>query len=281
CIMLRQGGSFALHAVAAESAPLAASARAKHDRKGLQFAADLASRAVGAGEPVAVPIDPATHALGSLVPAGMLIAAPFRTSQTEGAVLVYPRQDGAFSPEEKSVISAVAGFGSVAIANAELYSSSRAHTHELHQLLDVSSELGSIGQLDDFLHKFALRAADFLGFGRAFFGLLEWGAVRLRWCASSGASRALMNREVFWTDYPSTIPGANLDVIAKFNVRQILAVPLLGTDGQVLGMFGVLDRLNGSQISHEDIRRARALAAQVAVTLEASRNLDLSERHRT
>src|SRR5437588_10127322 len=90
-----------------------------------------------------------------------------------------------------------------------------------------------------------------------------------------------MNREVFWTDDPSTIPGANLDVIAEFNVRQILAVPLLGTDGQVLGMFGVLDRLDGSQISHEDIRRARALAAQVAVALEASRNLDLSERHRT
>src|SRR5256712_12365699 len=100
CIMLRQGGSFALHAVAAESAQRAASARAKHDRKGLQFAADLASRAVGAGEPVAVPIDSATHALGSLVPTGMLIAAPFRTSQTEGAILVYPRQDGAFSTEE-------------------------------------------------------------------------------------------------------------------------------------------------------------------------------------
>src|SRR5947199_1125458 len=294
CIMLRQGGSFALHAVAAESAQLAASARAKHDRKGLQFAADLASRAVGAGEPVAVPIDPATHALGSLVPAGMLIAAPFRTSQTEGAVLVYPRQDGAFSPEEKSVISAVAGFGSVAIANAELYSSSRAHTHELHQLLDVSSELGSIGQLDDFLQKFALRAADFLGFGRAFIGLLEEGAFRVRWSAESGAtrrvervfpegpaSRALMNREVFWTDDPNALPGSNLDVIAEFNVRQILAVPLLGTDGQVLGMFGVLDRLDGSQISHEDIRRARALAAQVAVALEASRNLDRSERHRT
>src|SRR5207245_486931 len=186
------------------------------------------------------------------------------------------------------------GVTSLAIANAELYSSSRAHTHELHQLLDVSSELGSIGQLDDFLQKFALRAADFLGFGRAFIGLLEEGAFRVRWSAESGAtrrvelvfpegpaSRALINREVFWTDDPSTIPGANLDVIAKFNVRQILAVPLLGTDGQVLGMFGVLDRLDGSQISHEDIRRARALAAQVAVALEASRNLDLSERHRT
>jgi PAS domain S-box-containing protein len=294
CIILRQGGSFALHAVAAESAQLAASARAKHDRKGLQFAADLAARAVAAGEPVVESIDPAAHALGKLVPAGILVAAPFRTSQTDGAVLVYPRQEGAFTPEEKSVISAVAGFGSVAIANAELYSSSRAHTHELHQLLDISSELGSIGQFDDFLQKFALRGADFLGFGRAFIGLLEDGAFRVRWGAESGAtrrvelvfpqgpaSRALMNREVFWTDDPSTIPGANLDVIAEFNVRQILAVPLLGTDGQVLGMFGVLDRLDGMQISHEDIRRARALAAQVAVALEASRNLDLSERHRT
>jgi PAS domain S-box-containing protein len=294
CIILRQGGSFALHAVAAESAQLAASARAKHDRKGLQFAADLAARAVAAGEPVVESIDPAAHALGNLVPAGILVAAPFRTSQTDGAVLVYPRQEGAFTPEEKSVISAVAGFGSVAIANAELYSSSRAHTHELHQLLDISSELGSIGQFDDFLQKFALRAADFLGFGRAFIGLLEDGAFRVRWGAESGAtrrvelvfpqgpaSRTLMNREVFWTDDPSTIPGANLEVIAEFNVRQILAVPLLGTDGQVLGMFGVLDRLDGMQISHEDIRRARALAAQVAVALEASRNLDLSERHRT
>src|SRR5207302_10283246 len=118
-----------------------------------------------------------------------LVAAPFRTSQTDWAMLVYPRQEGAFTPEEKSVISAVAGFGSVAIANAELYSSSRAHTNELHQLLDISSELGSIGQFDDFLQKFALRAADFLGFGRAFIGLLEDGAFRVRWGAESGATR--------------------------------------------------------------------------------------------
>ena len=293
CMMLRQGGSFALHAVAADSQQLAASARARHDRKGLQFAADLAVRAVTAGEPVAVSIDPATHALGNLVPAGTLIAAPFRTSQTEGAILVYPRPEGAFSADEKSVISAVAGFGAVAIANAELYGSSRAHAHELHQLLDISSELGSIGEFDEFLQKFALRAADFLGFGRAFIGLLEDGAFRVSWGSENGAtrrvelvfpegpaSRALMNREVFSSDDPGSAPEANLEVIAEFNVRQILAVPLLGTDGRVLGMFGVLDRLDRSQISHEDIRRARALAAQVAVALEASRSLDLSERHR-
>src|SRR5204862_5450695 len=55
---------------------------------------------------------------------------------------------------------------------------------------------------------------------------------------------------------------------------------LLGTSGRVLGMFGVLDRVDGSGISPEDIRRARALSNQAAVVLEVARNLHLSEQHR-
>jgi len=293
CVLLRQDSTFVLRAVAAESPQLAASARARHDRKGLHFAADLANRAVAAGEPISVTIDPATHALGDLIPAGMLIAAPFRTSLTQGAVLVYPRQSGAFSGEERSLVSTVAGFGAVAIANAELLNTARAQAHELHQLLDISSELGSVGQFDEFLQRFSVRAADFLGFGRAFLGLLEQGEFRVRWGAENGqaqrvelifpegiASHALLNKEVFWTDDATKVRGANLEGIAKFNVRQLLAVPLLGTDGRVLGMFGALDRLDRAGISQEDIRRARALAAQVAVALEVARNLHLAEQHR-
>jgi PAS domain S-box-containing protein len=293
CMMLREGTGFSLRAVAAESPQLAASVRARHDRRGLQFAADLASRAVAAGEPLSVAIDPATHALGELVPPGMLIAAPFRTSLTQGAVLIYPRPEGVFSAEEKSLISVVTGFAAVAIANAELYSTARARAYELHQLLDISAELGSIGQLDKFLHQFALRAADFLGFGRGFIGLLENGSFHVRWAAESGhkkevdfvlpagpASRALLSKEVFWSDDPSKIPGANHDILARFNVRQLLTVPLLDTEGEVLGMFGVLDRLDQAGVSQEDVRRARALAAQVAVALEVTRNLHQSEQHR-
>ena len=211
CILLREGATVQLHAVAAESPQLAASVRARYDRKGLQFAADLTARALAAGEAIAVAIDPVTHALGELVPAGMLLAAPIRTSRAQGAILVYPRQEGAFSAEEKSLLSAVAGFGAVAIANAELYGTARAQAHELQQLLDISSELGSIGDLDEFMQQFALRAADFLGFGRAFLGLLEDGVFRVRWGADDGrtervdlvlpdgpTSRALINKEVFW-----------------------------------------------------------------------------------
>src|SRR3984893_7847077 len=293
CMMLREGAGFSLSAVAAESSQLAASVRARHDRRGLQFAADLASRAVAAGEPISVAIDPATHALGELVPPGVLIAAPFRTSLTQGAVLIYPRQEGIFSAEEKSLISVVTGFAAVAIANAELYNTARARAYELHQLLDISAELGSIGQLDEFLQQFALRAADFLGFGRGFIGLLEDGSFHVRWAAENGqkkqvdfrlppgpASRALLKKEVFWSDEPSKVPGANLEILTTFDVRQLLTVPLLDTDGEVLGMFGVLDRVDQAGISQEEIRRARALAAQVAVALEVTRNLHQSEQHR-
>jgi PAS domain S-box-containing protein len=292
-ILLRQGSGFGLSAIAAESAQLAASARARHDRQGLQFAVDLAAQTVAAGEQIAIAIDPATHALGDLISAGTLIASPFRTSRTQGAILVYPRPESPFSAEERSLIAAVAGFGAVAIANAELYATARAQAHELHQLLNISSELGSIGDLDQFMQQFALRAADFLGFGRAFLGLLEEGMFRVHWGAEGGkterlevlfpegsATRALIDREVFWSDDVSKVSGANLEAVAKFQVKQMLTVPLLGSDAQVLGMFGVLDRLDGAAIAPEDIRRAKVLASQVAVALEVTRNLHVSEQHR-
>jgi PAS domain S-box-containing protein len=293
CVLLRQEGPFELRAVAAETPQLANSVRARHDRAALRFSADLAARAVAAGEPITAAIDPESHALGELIPAGMLVAAPFRTAQTQGAILVYPRREGGFTSEEKSLVLAVAGFGAVAIANAELYSTARAQAHELHQLLEISSELGSLGELDRFMETFAVRAADFLGFGRCFIGLLEGEAFHVRWGAEKAkpkrvdyifpegiATRSLNKKETFWSDDASKLAGANLQMLARFEVRQILAVPLLGSNHEVLGMFGVLDRLDTAGISAEDIRRAQALAAQIAVVLEATRNLHVSEQHR-
>ena len=293
CVFMRQDGPFELQGVAADSPQLGNSARARHDRTALRFAADLAARAVAAGEPITVNIDPASHSLGDLVPSGMLLAAPFRTSRTQGAILVYPRQDGIFTIDERSLVSAVAGFGAVAVANAELYSTARNQDHELHQLLEISSELSSIGHLEKFLEAFVVRAADFLGFGRCFIGLLENGVFRVRLGAEKGAARnvdltfpegiatkALGAKEVFWADDVAQLPGANLEAIAKFDIKQLLAVPMLGSNGEVMGMFCVLDRLDDAGISSEDIRRARALAAQVAMALEVRRTLHLSEQHR-
>ena len=293
CVLLRREGPFELKAVSAETPQLANSARARHDRQTLRFAADLAQRAVAAGEPLSLSIGADVHSLGNLVSPGMLIAAPFRTSRTQGAILIYPRQDGVFNAEERALVAAIAGFGAVAVAHAELHATAHAQAHELHQLLDISSELNSSGDLDHFLQAFVVRAADFLGYGRCVIALEEDGQFLVRFGVEKGeprrvntpipegvATRTLRAKEVFWTDEASRTPGVNRDLLTKYNVHQFLAVPLLGTGGRVLGMFGVLDRLDGTGISQEDIRRAKALSNQAAVVLEVARNLHLSEQHR-
>ncbi len=293
CVLLRREGPFELKAVSAETPQLATSARARHDRMTLRFAADLAQRAVSAGEPITLSIGADVHSLGNLVSPGMLIAAPFRASRTQGAILIYPRQEGVFSVEERALIAAVTGFGAVAIAHAELHATSHAQARELHQLLEISSELSSTGDLDHFLQAFVTRAADFLGFGRCFIALLEDDQFWVRYGVERGeprrvenifpegiATKALRAKEVFWTDEASRTPGANLDVVSKYKVQQFLAIPLLGTRGKLLGMFGVLDPLDNAGISQEDIRRARALSNHAALMLEVASNLHASEQHR-
>lgn len=293
CVLLRREGPFELKAVSAESPQLATSARARHDRQTLRFAADLAQRAVAAGEPLTLSIGADVHSFGNLVSPGMLIAAPFRTARTQGAILIYPRSDGIFTTEERALVAAIAGFGAVAVAHAELHATAHSQAQELHQLLEISLELSASGDLDRFLQAFVIRASGFLGFGRCFIALLENDQFQVRYGVERGeprkvdtpfpegiATKALRAQEVFWTDEAGRTPGANLDVVSKYKVHQFLAVPLLGTSGKLLGMFGLLDRPAGTGISPEDIRRARALSNQAAVMLEVASNLDLSEQHR-
>jgi PAS domain S-box-containing protein len=134
CILMGEATAYELSAVAAETPTAAATVRNLYDRKNknknkdgneasennLRFASDLAQRAVLAGEPISVSVDPATHFLTDLVPPGTLLAAPFRTSSKQGAVLVYPRPQGPFSEEEKSLLPVVVNFTALAISNAEL-----------------------------------------------------------------------------------------------------------------------------------------------------------------
>ena len=293
CILARGDIGFDLWAISTENPASAVSVRARYDRKDLHFASDLAARAIGAGEPISVVINPAGHSLGDLVPPGPLLAAPFRTSSREGAVLVYPRREGPFTSEEKSLLPIITSFAAVAISNAELYSTARAQAHELHQILNIASELGSIADIDQFMNRFLLRASDFLGYGRAFVAVMEHDGLRIRWSLKEGKTgepgflipegiltRAMREKQTFRADDVSKLEGAHLESLAQYGVRQLFAIPLLGIDQQLAGMFGMLDRTDGQPISDEDIRRAHALAAQVTVALEVSRNLALSNQHR-
>ena len=291
-VLVQQEKLFQLQAVSTEVPALARSIRTRFQQNDLRSPLEIATRAVAAGERITVSIDGASH-FGGDSPPGVLIATPFRTSRSHGAILVYPRRGSPFAQEDKTLVSALAGFGAVAIANAELYGMARAQAHELHEILEISFELGSAGKLDEFMQTSVVRAASFLGFKRCFIGLLEEAVFHIRWGVENGVARpvdiplhdgvatqTLKKKNVFFTDDAAKTPGANLDFIAAFQIRQLLAVPLLGSNGDVLGMFGVLDRVEPGPINDEDVRRARALAAQVAIALELTRNLHQSEEHR-
>jgi PAS domain S-box-containing protein len=291
-VFVHEADSFRLQAVSADPPGLAQSIRAREQEDNLRSALDIAARAVAAGERITVSVDGASH-LGKEAPAGVLIASPFRTSRSNGVILVYPRQASQFTEEEKTLVSALAGFGAVAIANAELYGMARAQAQELHEILGISTELGSVGKLDQFMQTFVVRASSFLGFRRCYIGLLEGDIFRIRWgvedsrtrpieisLPDSVAIRTLKQKQVFLTEDAATVPGANIEFVSTFKVRQLLAVPLLGSTGEVLGMFAMLDRVQPGPILDEDVRRARALAAQAAIAFELTANLHQSEQHR-
>jgi PAS domain S-box-containing protein len=281
-----------LQAVSAEKPQLAQTILGRAAENDLRSALEIAARAVAAGERITVNIDGASH-FGDDSPAGTLLAAPFRTSRSNGAILVYPRTAPQFTEEEKSLVSSIAGIGAVVAANAELNSTARAQAQELQELLDISCELSSAGRLEEFLQTSVVRAASFLGFERCFIGLLEGNTFHIRWGFENGqarpvdiplhegvAVRKLRQKDVFFTEDAAATTGADLEFVRAFQIKQLLAVPLLGSNGDIIGMFGALDRVAPGQISDQDVRRARALAAQVAIALELTRNLRQSEEHR-
>ncbi len=224
-----------------------------------------------------------------------LLALPLLTGGERESVLVFVQagQLDFFGEDRMEKATLIAGQLALAIHHADLRAHVDGQAQELQQLLSISGELGSAANLDSFLSQFVRRASEFLGFGRAFVALLEQDKFRVRWTYTEGettvadvvlpggtASRALREGKAFWSDQAEEVPGMDLEFLKEFRVRQIILVPLCGADGEVLGMFGVLDRAAGAPISPEDVRRAQALAAQVATALESVRNLHVSEQHR-
>ena len=292
-ILGREAIGFEPWAVATEDPALAVSVRARQDRKGRAFASDIAQRAIAAGEPISVAVNPASHALGDLVPAGTLLAVPFRTASKEGAVLVYPRPAGSFTNEERKLLPVVTSFAGLAVANAELYRTARSQAEELHQIVTMASELGSVSDLESLMSRFLARASKFLSFRRTSVGLLNEGRIEVRWTYDNGRhsvvsepipdgilSQAILAGEMFWAEDREGWSPAQREVLRVYEARQIVAVPLGNPGGEVLGVFVAFDHLEHPEITRDDLGHAQAVAGQLTVAVEVSRNLRLAEEHR-
>jgi len=164
---------------------------------------------------------------------------------------------------------------------------------ELRKLLEINAELGTTGDLDEFFQKSVLRAAQFLNFERALIAVADNNHFTIRWIAENGVSkpvrlplpdaivtRILGSPEPTWADDITPLPDFNGDVIRKLQMKQFLAIPLIGSDQRHIGVLAVLDRCDHEPIEKEDIRRAKGLAAEIAVVMEGTHNLHVARQHR-
>jgi PAS domain S-box-containing protein len=225
---------------------------------------------------------------------GQVLVVPMNVHAGTCQVVIYGGPDRTFAEQDIALARAICGVGALAIQNSQLFTTTSNQAVELKQLLEISSELGTVSDLDQFLKRFVLRAAEFLSFRRSFIAMIEAdGVCRVRYVSSTGEivplvvdlpskflKRILFDRKVFITNDASREAEADPAFLNEFHISQILTAPLFGSDGKALGVFGVLDRLEGGKIRAEDGERALALAAQIAAVLESTRNLHMAEEHR-
>jgi len=220
------------------------------------------------------------------------LAEPLVTSRSTAALLVV--REAAFSPGDVAAFRMLADVARLALDNAELSGLASSQQKNMDQLLEISSDLGGTSREDAFLPRFVVRAAEFLGFERAFIAVIENGECRLQWVAEQGKPRPMdldfsavghrvcEGREACLAENVALMPPAEKSQLLRWDarVKQYLGVPLLASDGRPLGVLGLTDKKDGSRMGEEDIRHARSLGSELAVALETARNLQLSGQHK-
>jgi len=301
CVFLQQGTGVELHAVAAESPDLGTAVIARLQDRGLQFASELTFRALAGVDPVTVTIDPATY-FGDLVPAGMLLAAPLSAPGVKGAAFIYPRRDGAFTREEKYLLTTVVSFGAGALANAQLNKTARGGVDELEnirrgadELKIVALELNSELDLQQSARNLLSRVADAMAAPSGALAIQE--VTGLETLVLQGVSvedqqlkpllrvfdRALIEA---LTQHPQQIVSAKASDLFGSELASVLGwedcdlVRLLNSSGELVGVLCLANR--GSALREEEKEVLRAIAGEASVALENARRftrMDHANRH--
>jgi PAS domain S-box-containing protein len=223
-----------------------------------------------------------------------LYALPIQTEITSGVLALFFDASETFAEDQSLAFETLTQVATLALSKSQSELLSHSRSEELESLLDICGEVGSAASLESYLQRFVIRVASFLGYRASFIALVEAGSCRIRWASRDGLSRPLdaaldstVVREViaskapFWSNELRKETGIDNSLLLRFRAEQLFAMPLVGSDGECLGILGLLDRLDKKHISTDDARRAKALAGQATIALESARNLDISERHRT
>ncbi len=245
----------------------------------------------------------------------LCVAMRDTTGVVTGALQLLNKKDGPFTTEDGELLSALAGQAAVSIENSKLYLSVvaknvamleaqdklQARTNELNVLYEIEREIGGALDLDSLLSRLLHRAMQVVESSAGSIALVEEDGTTtsLRFRMTSGAAARKLKNHVVGLDVGiigwavsngkaviCNDPGSDERHAKLFaegigaTARNLICAPLVEAD-EVLGAIELLDKVDESDYTDEDLRMLTLIAGQASRAIQVhSSKQELDDKNR-
>jgi signal transduction histidine kinase len=235
-----------------------------------------------------------------------ILCMPMRNNMgaTIGVVQVLNKAGGPFTGEDEQLLAALASQAAVSIENSKLYHSVvsknvqllqtqerlEQKTADLNILYEIEAEMNAAHDIDELLDKLLKRAMEVVGAEAGSIVLRERGTDDLYFRSASGAEsvhvKRLMvpmghgivgwvaaQRSALIVNDPRKDPRFSTEIAERVGhaPRNLLAVPLVGAEGEVLGALELLDKIEAGGFDDNDLKLLSLIAGQASKAIQLAR----------
>jgi signal transduction histidine kinase len=205
-----------------------------------------------------------------------------RRGEVQGVLQLFNKRTGAFTEADETVLSLLASQVGVALANAQIYEGLRTNLDRLSRLMKIGAAISSELDLDALLRTISETTSHVLQAERSTVFLVDRAKGELWSRVAQGLDReeiriplsAGIAGMVASTGTPVRISNAHsdprfnpeVDKRTGYQTRSILCAPMRNPQGQVIGVFQVLNK-RGGEFSTLDEQLLASLSSQAAVAV--------------
>jgi signal transduction histidine kinase len=235
-----------------------------------------------------------------------ILCMPMRNNMgaTIGVVQVLNKAGGPFTGEDEQLLAALASQAAVSIENSKLYHSVvsknvqllqtqerlEQKTADLNILYEIEAEMNAAHDIDELLDKLLKRAMEVVGAEAGSIVLRERDTEDLFFRSASGTQSEHVKRLkvpmghgiVGWVaaqraplivNDPRQDPRFGGDIADRIGhrPRNLLAVPLVGSEGEVLGALELLDKIEPGGFDDNDLKLLSLIAGQASKAIQLAR----------
>ncbi len=235
-----------------------------------------------------------------------ILCMPMRNNMRAniGVVQVLNKAGGPFTTEDEQLLAALASQAAVSIENSKLYHSVvtknvqllqtqerlQQKTADLNILYEIESEMNAAHDVDELLDRLLKRAMEVVGAEAGSIVLRERGTEDLYFRSAAGDQGEHVKRMrvpmghgiVGWVTQqraplivndPGSDPRHGSDMAEHIGHRpkNLLAVPLVGAENEVLGALELLDKIEPGGFDDNDLKLLSLIAGQASKAIQLAR----------